>query len=284
MPHGALRRTLVAHLGPDPTSHGLTAVQEYRNVIVSAHRMRTSDWRWVARTSGRATTAIMFCSEGSLAFGDSAPRQGTGLLVNSTHDATLLWSQGALATIIWLTMDGVVGSSVRTSPHPFVLPPTSLAAGMHAFAASLVHHPDARMGVSDGLTERLLVEMAYGVLLEYRATDAAPHLAARTVRRARMLMVRNRADPQYGARDLAHDLHVSPRHLQRLFAREGTSPMSELRGLRAELALSLLRDPQYHALTIEQIATQAGFTNSAAMRRGLTAVGAPLPHAARMHA
>ena len=56
---------------------------------------------------------------------------------------------------------------------------------------------------------------------------------------------------------------------------------TELRNLRAELALSLLRDPQYDALSTSQIASHAGFTNAAAMRRALHAIGAPTPQAAR---
>lgn len=282
MPNGALRRALTAHLGPDPTGHGLTGVQGYRSAIVSSHRVRTSGWSWTAYESERATTAVVFASEGTLSIGDAAPERRSGVLLHSTHNATVRWSTDALATIVWLETDTVVDSSVPPAPHPMLLPHTALTGGMHTFAESLVHRPAVQTNVSGYLVERLLVEMAYGVLLEHRETDATLHQAARPMHRARMLLLLNRADPGYGAHDLARDLHVSTRHLQRLFAKEGTSPAAELRTLRAELALSLLRDPQYDTLTIEQVAAHSGFTNAAAMRRGLHAVGAPTPHAVRV--
>lgn len=281
MPNGALRGALVAHLGPDATGHGLVSMQEYRTAVVSAHRVRTPAWRWTAQPADRPLTAVMFASEGGLALGETQPARRTGVLLHNNHNALLRWTPDALATVVWLDTDSVIDTSVPPAQHPVALPRTALAAGLHGFAESLVHRPEVQTRVSDYVVERLLVEMAYGVLLEHRETDAAGSHAVRPMHRARMLMLLNRADPDYGLQELARDLHVSTRHLQRLFAKEGTSPAAELRNLRAELALSLLRDPQYDALTTSQIATHAGFTNAAAMRRGLHAIGAPTPHAAR---
>ncbi|MDF2563466.1 MAG: nphR 1 [Microbacterium sp.] len=281
MPNGALRRAIAAHLGPDATSHGLIGVQEYRTAVISAHRVRSPRWRWTAQQADRAVTAVVFASEGGLALAETTPTRRTGALLHSTHSTTLQWTTDALATVVWLDTESVIDTSVPPAPQPVILPRTALATGLHAFAESLVHRPEVQTRVSDYIVERLLVEMAYGVLLEHRETDAAGFHAVRPMHRARMLMLLNRADADYGLQELARDLHVSTRHLQRLFAKEGTSPAAELRNVRAELALSLLRDPQYDALTTSQIAAHAGFTNAAAMRRGLHAIGAPSPQAAR---
>jgi AraC-like DNA-binding protein len=281
MPNGALRRALAAHLGPDATGHGLISTQEYRTAHVSAHRVRTSAWRWNAHPADRPLTAVVFASEGGLALADAAPARRTGVLLHNSHSAVLRWTADALATVVWLDTDSVIDASVPPALEPVALPRTALASGLHGFAESLVQRPEVQTRVSDYVVERLLVEMAYGVLLEHRETDAAGFHAVRPMHRARMLMLLNRADADYGLQELARDLHVSTRHLQRLFAKEGTSPAAELRNVRAELALSLLRDPQYDALTTSQIAAHAGFTNAAAMRRGLHAIGAPTPQAAR---
>lgn len=281
MPNGALRRALAAHLGPDASGHGLTRAQEYRTAVVSAHRVRTHGWRWTAQPGERGLTALVFASEGGLAVGDTPPARRAGVLLHNMHSTTLRWTTDALATIVWLDTDAVLDTNVPPAPQPAVLPRTALVTGLHAFAESLSERPDVQTPVSDHIVERLLVEMAYGVLLEHRETDAAAFHAVRPMHRARMLMLLNRADPDYGLKELACDLHVSTRQLQRLFAKEGTSPAAELRNVRAELALSLLRDAQYDALTASQVATHAGFTNAAAMRRALHAIGAPKLQAAR---
>lgn len=272
---------LAAHLGPEATGHGLLSVQEYRSAAVSAHRVRSPAWRWTAHHAERPLTAIVFASEGGLTLGQIAPARRGGVLLHHSHNAVLRWTADALATVVWLDTESVVETSVPPAQQPVMLPRTALATGLHGFAESLAQRPEVQTRVSDYVVERLLVEMAYGVLLEHRETDVAGAQSVRPMHRARMLMLLNRADAEYGMQDLARDLHVSTRHLQRLFAKEGTSPAAELRNVRAELALSLLRDPQYDSLTTSQIAAHAGFMNAAAMRRGLHAIGAPTPQAAR---
>lgn len=281
MPNGQLRRAILAHLGHDTAGRGLTSVQDYRTSMVSLHQVRSPEWRWAAHHADRPVTAVVFASEGALAVDGGAPVQGGAVLLHSTHNAALRWAPDSTATVVWLETDTVVDDNAPAAGRPVSLQRTPLVRGLQAFAESLTAGPEAPSNVSDFIVERLLVEMAYGTLLEHRETDAAHRQAVRPLHRARMLLLVNRADPNYDTTELARDLHVSTRQLQRLFARESTSPAAELRNLRAELALSLLRDPKYDDLATSQIATHAGFTNSAAMRRGLHAIGAPTPQAAR---
>lgn len=281
MPPVTLRREFASHLSPDAANLGLAAVREFRTATVSTHRLRAPGWRWTPASTDTGVTAVVFASEGGLAVGQAAPARRSGVMLHSTHDTDVRSTPDALATVVWVDTEAVTDSSAPASPRPVMLPATSLSAGLHAFAESLVRPADVQTRVSDHIVERLLVEMVYGVLLERRETDTARHHAGRPMHRARMLMRLNRADPEYGLHELAQDLHVSTRHLQRLFANEGSSPANELRRLRAELALSLLRDPQYETLTTAQVAAHAGFTNAAALRRGLQAIGAPTPQAAR---
>lgn len=280
MPNGSLRRAITAHLGPDVTDHGLTSTQAYRTASISTHRVRTPAWVWRARPADTPLTAIVFASEGALVVGNGAASRQSAVLLQSTHSASLRWTSGALATVVWLDTTSVVGSTPPAIAPPLVLPPTPLAKGLQAFAESLAIRADVHSRVSDYIVERLLFEMTHGLILEQHETDAQ-HQAMRPMHRARMLMLLNRTDADYGAPELARDLHISTRQLQRIFAAEGTSPTTELRRFRAELALSLLRDREYDSLTAEQIAANAGFTNAAAMRRGLHAIGAPTPQSAR---
>lgn len=281
MPPIPLRREFASRLKPDAVRRGLASVREFRTAAVSAHRLCGAGWRWTPSPADPAVTAVLFASEGSLAVGRAAPARHAGVMLHSTHDTEVRATPDTLATVIWVDTDAVTDASAPASTCPVMLPTTPLRSGLQAFAESLMQPSEVQTRVSDHIVERLLVEMVYGVLLEHRETDGARHHAGRPMHRARMLMRLNRADPEYGLHELAQDLHVSTRHLQRLFANEGTSPANELRRLRAELALSLLRDPQYDLLSTAQIAAHAGFTNAAALRRGLQAIGAPTPQAAR---
>lgn len=281
MPNGALRRAVTAHLGLDTAGHGLTSLQDYRNAMVTAHSVNTSEWLWSARPGESPVTAVVLASKGAMVVGRRRPERSSGLLLHSTHSLPIRWTPDSTATVIWLETDSLVGSGAPLAGTPITLRPTALARGLQAFAESLTGKAEAHSAVSEHVIERLLIEMVHGTLLEHREGDAAQRQAVRPMHRARMLMLLNRTDPDYGSRELARDLHVSTRQLQRLFARERTSPAAELRNLRAELALSLLQDPQYRHLTTSQVADHAGFTNAAAMRRGLHAIDAPTPQAAR---
>lgn len=280
MPAGSLRKAIADCLGMDAMASGLVGLQEYRSALVTSHRPRSASWLWAPAGRATPTTAVVFATEGGVALsGADAP--ALGILLHSTHRTELDWTPGTLATVVWLDTDSVVDSAVPASIDAAPLVDTPLVSGLKAFAESLTRRAEVRTKVSAYLVERLLVEMVYGVLLERKETEVPAQQAQRPMSRAKMLMLLNRADPEYGSEDLARDLHMSPRHLQRLFAREGSTPAAELRNLRAELAQTLLRDAQYDALTIAEIAGHAGFTNPSAMRRALQAVGAPAPQAIR---
>lgn len=281
MPNATIRRAITAHLGPDPTGHGLTSLHDYRSSMVTTHQVRSLEWTWAAQSGERPLTALVFSSKGALALAGREPELGSAVLLHNTHNAAVRWTNGSTATVVWLETDSVVDANVPLSDHPVTLQRTLLAKGLQAFAESLTDRSEVQTTVSEYIVERLLIEMAHGTLLEHREMDTVHRQALRPMHRARMLMLVNRADPDYGPELLARDLHVSTRQLQRMFAKEGTSPGAELRNLRAELALSLLRDRNYDGLTTSQIATHAGFTNAAAMRRGLHAIAAPTPQAAR---
>nr|WP_315268854.1 helix-turn-helix domain-containing protein [Microbacterium lemovicicum] len=271
---------MAACLDMDAPASGLLTVQEYRSAIVSAHRPRGPRWHWSPRTDVARTTVMIFATEGRVALSPDlldADEPAVGVLIHSTQQADIHWSEDARATVVWLDTDNVVDASVPEAPSPFALAGTPLNHGMLTFASSVARRAEVQTRVSSYLVERLLVEMAYGVLLERVETEPPSLQSGRPSHRARMLLLLNRADPDYGVEDLARDLHMSMRNLQRLFAREGTSPAAALRALRLELAQSLLGDTQYDALSITEIARHSGFSNTAAMRRAFQAHGAKSP-------
>lgn len=281
MANDALRRAIPAHLGPDAAGPGLTSMQDYRSVMVTAHRVHSTEWRWTARPTEPRTTAVVFATAGTMTMGGRPPEDGAGLIIDSTHSAAMRWAPDSTATVVWFETRSLVEGDAPLSPSPIRLRRTALACGLQAFAESLTQQPDVQTSVSEYVVDRLLVEMTHGAVLEHRDAVAAQRQALRPLHRARMLLLLNRTDPDYGTSELARDMHVSTRQLQRLFAKEDSSPAAELRDLRAQLALSLLRDRNYDHLTTGQIAAHAGFSNAPAMRRGLHAIAAPTPQAAR---
>ncbi len=94
---------------------------------------------------------------------------------------------------------------------------------------------------------------------------------------ASSMMAATRADPAVTPESVAANLAVSPRHLQRAFRAHSTSPSGELRRLRLDLALQLLRADDDRALTIADVATRAGFRSIDAFRRALRIENMPAP-------
>jgi transcriptional regulator GlxA family with amidase domain len=99
----------------------------------------------------------------------------------------------------------------------------------------------------------------------------------RPIDRARSLILLRRSEPDFGVAELAREMHMSTRHVQRVFALEHSSPADELRGMRLDLAQELLGDPAYDVLSISDVAGHAGFKTAAAMRRAFVSRELPLP-------
>lgn len=93
-----------------------------------------------------------------------------------------------------------------------------------------------------------------------------------TVSAARLLAVRAEISKQlsnsnFDIKWIAAQQHVTPRHLQRLFKREGTSFSDELRRARLARARSMLEDPCHANRTISEIALECGYPEASSMNR-----------------
>src|SRR3954452_22095996 len=110
-----------------------------------------------------------------------------------------------------------------------------------------------------GLTAKLLVDSARAVTgsVEIEQIDTpSPDAAQAAVRTAVRYLRDNLARP-IEVRDVAAQVHLSERHLTRLFRREtGTSILEYLTALRIELASQLILDK---SLSIKQVARAVGY-------------------------
>lgn len=71
----------------------------------------------------------------------------------------------------------------------------------------------------------------------------------------------NANDCELDAQGVAEALKISLRYLHKLFAAHGTTYGAELLSIRLDLAARLLRQPQFNALPVAEIAWRAGFSD-----------------------
>lgn len=139
-------------------------------------------------------------------------------------------------------------------PRTFDVGPTG-----DAFARALAGSMSRAVGESDGvLDERSLLDQVRA-LVGPRSGDAteAYHAAARTWIDAHL------ADPTLSAERVADAIGVSPRHLSRVFAAQGTSVPQFILGRRLDAARATLQGPAARTESVSEVARRWGFTSPA---------------------
>lgn len=262
------------------------AIRRYRSVLATEHVVETGDtWEWGRQPHGSEAIAALVFAESPLRIvselGESVLSAGEVAFMHPHRQTTiesLRSSSGISVCVPWEALreveDGV-------QPPGQIISATPLTAGLMAFVTALLNQQETPTVYTDYLVERAIVEMSFGMLLESAPKSVVGTRDVRVIDRARSLMLLHRADPDFGVAALATHLHMSTRHVQRLFAAEGSSPADELRGMRLDLAREMLGDSDYDTLSVGEIAAHAGFGTAAAMRRAFVAREMPLPSRVR---
>jgi len=268
---------LLGRIGEHPT-----AVRRHRRVLVTTHRLRRGaavDWRR-QESRGASVAGLMF-ADVALELGRrhcvSRAETGEALFLHPEWAVRAVAEREGAALCIWLPWDAIREVDDGTQRPGRVMSATPLTAGLRAFASALTTPQDSPTLYTDYLVERLVVEMAFGVVLESVPTRVAVARDAHPVDRARTVMLMRRAEPGFGVAELAEELHLSARQVQRAFSAVGTTPAAELRGMRIELANELLGDPSCDRLGLAEIAAHSGFRNAAALRRAFAGRNLPVP-------
>lgn len=171
----------------------------------------------------------------------------------------------------------VVNVSAREEPAR-VLPDTHLVEPTRRYLESLL---DTDAGV-DAATQHSLAcaaeHMIDSLFAERTAREwVRSRIPMSLFSQASSMMAATRADPSVTPESIAAHLAVSMRHLQRAFQAHATSPSGELRRLRLDLAVQLLRADRDRALTVAEVASRAGFHSIDAFRRALRIENLPSP-------
>jgi AraC-like DNA-binding protein len=265
-------RLLEAHLGLSSHHSGLVSARAFRSTLVTVHRPQQQHWSWHEVTEEPHAAVLFATGEGM----DGAPLPVARFVPPHTGE-NIEWGRSSEVIAVWVPLE-TLRELIHDAPlRPLTLHPTPMVQAFRAFTLAIARNTEDSTSISRYAIERLLAEMVFGALLEVFAGDLPERGQAPLAERARSTMLLHREDPQFTIAELASELHVSLRHLQRAFAKLGTTPGDALRRLRVELAESLLRNPDYEVLTIEEIAAHSGFTSGLQLRRALRAEGLPSP-------
>jgi len=203
-----------------------------------------------------------------------------------SHGAPLRTSPSERLRLLSIVMPAAVltGFSV---PEPGevrpVAPTSSLLDPAVAFAErAAVADAEPMNGFGTYYFERLLQEMVLGVLVEGTRTAAAG-LPPDHYRDAQSLIAAQCSDPQLAPRGIAEQLRLSMRQLQRVFHAHGTTTEKEIRRSRVAQAITLLTDPSYDRLSIDEVGRYTGFAGGSSLARAMAQEGSRPPTAVRRH-
>ncbi|VXB76101.1 Transcriptional activator NphR [Microbacterium sp. 8M] len=271
-----------AALGRLGSGHELPlALLRCGGALISRHRVQPAHvWRWQApEHCGDELLVVCFADvplrlrlEGGRARVIPA---GAMCLLHPHHAAEVSAQRPGAATLAWVRHDTVADAAAAVTTSGQLLPDGAIARSLHAFLLGML--ADAA-GVDEGvLAERLIVGAVQGVLVNVEPADRRP----RAIDRAREIVRMRWTDPEFDVAALAQALHLSRRQLQRMFAKEGTTPLAELRARRVEHARRLIHTG---VEGLEAVAERAGFRDVAGMRRAFLAIGLPTPRHLRADA
>lgn len=264
-------RLLQTHLGLTPERAGTVRVRVFRSILVTEHR--TQELRWTRDVGAEEPYAAVLFSTSATPDGTDQPFM---LFVPPGQGITLTWPPASEIVAVWISLQDLRAFITEPPLRPVALHPTPITQALRAFTITVSRAP-GNTALSRYAIERLLAEMLFVALVEARPESLSERAQASLVNRAQSIMLLHREDPGFTVADVASELHVSLRNLQRAFAKSGKSPSHALRSLRLGLAEAMLRNSDYDMLTIDDIAAHSGFSNGAQLRRALVAEGRPLP-------
>jgi len=112
-----------------------------------------------------------------------------------------------------------------------------------------------------------MMALMVGASADFREEAEFTTLAAARLRTAKAEIAAHLGNTNLNLEWIAARQKVTPQHLQRLFAREGTSFSDVLRRARASRARVMLEDPRNAGRSILSIALECGFPEASALNR-----------------
>lgn len=261
---------------PGPQRLDVVASRGVRVAHIELRRVQLGPGAVTLAPLREASALVVFPSGGGTLMSrapisEPARRLETGEAIYlSTRTSHMAWWEEEITLL-------VANVSERDRPA-MVLPDTHLVEPTRRYLESLL---DTDEGV-DAATQQSLAwaaeHMIDSLFAEHTAREwVRSRVSISLFAQASSMMAATRADPAVTPETIAAHLAVSMRHLQRAFQAYGTSPSGELRRLRLDLAVRLLRADRHRGLTVAEVATRAGFHSIDAFRRALRIENLPSP-------
>ena len=161
--------------------------RRYRDVRATSHARAAGDeWHWSAQPADETALAVVLVATVALALGRGSAIQevppGTLVFLHPQRATRIVATASGTVMCAWVPWDSLHEVESRADAPAELIAPSALAHGFEAFLSSLLTQSSESTPTTDYLVERLLAEMACGVLLE-----AAPRAAgqdASGIRRA----------------------------------------------------------------------------------------------------
>ena len=265
-----IRALLRDHLRMSRIPHP-AAVTSAGRAAVTLHAVDDDDeWTWSA-AGDTGYLGIVFPVDDATAEiegGSAADEDRAPLLLRHGTPLRVRWARGAAATL-WLPREALedLGLDVdRVTSRPLLTTPALAARSYVTTVASM----RPTLSVVEALVmERTLADIAFAVLFSSGEREVVSAARMSTFARVRLHFESRYTDPQFSVSAAASELHITSRHLLRLFEKRGTSPSAYLRSLRVEFARALLDVRGDSGMMVQRIARQSGFASVRTMRRAL---------------
>lgn len=253
---------LLASLDPGPALVGYRRVGSVR---IAVARLSGPVTRRPRPGDSHSLVALFGEHAGTVRRGSGTAKQVRLLIAPPEAHITLTSGIDSSVTLCWIPREKFaahLGNRVVTRVDE-----GAIARSCRAFVVALCSRPDSLSDAESAVCEQLTSGM--GVALAVEATQSGASGSAALLDRARQLIAVRCGDPTLGVAEVAKDLAVSPRQLQRAFAEAGSRASVELRRARVELAGENLRE--HPGLPREQLALRSGFATVQQLRRALSA-------------
>lgn len=268
-PRAPVRAILREHLHMSRLPHPAAVVSPGR-VSVTLHAVDNDDvWRWTGgdRFGYFGLVFPVDDAEASIDDVDDAPRQSPVLLRHGRTMA-LRWSRGAAATV-WIPNDAIddLGVDIDRVPERPALTTSALAG--RSYVTTVARVRPTLSALEALVLERTLIDIAFALFVAAGEHEVVATTRVSTYLRVRLHFESRFTDPTFSVRSAASEVHVSERHIERMFASRGLSPSAYLRALRVDFARALLDTRTQTGMTMQAIASQSGFASARTLRRAL---------------
>ncbi|QXQ09655.1 helix-turn-helix domain-containing protein [Paeniglutamicibacter sp. Y32M11] len=160
--------------------------------------------------------------------------------------------------------------------------PSVLARAARDFVASIIVQKSDLSSISSYFIENLLQEMISGIILENNGNTVNQNSRKSIYDQAMSFIAASANDPELNTANLARELSISVRQLQREFKKNNLTVAQTIKNQRIDLATRLLSNSKMNVLSLDEVATFSGFTSLIQMRRALSERG--LRHPTRIRA